>query len=87
MAWPLVALALAVAIREPVGMVLASGAAQAVMLTALAVAVLFFRYRHADPRLTPTPAFDALLWVSAAGFVVAGGWTVWQQAVHALGAA
>ena len=46
-----------------------------------------YSYRHADPRLTPTPAFDALLWVSAAGFVVAGGWTVWQQAVHALGAA
>ena len=69
MAWPLVALMLAVAIREPVGMVLASGVAQAVMLGALAVAVLWFRYRHADPRLTPTPAFDVLLWVSACSVI------------------
>jgi Mn2+/Fe2+ NRAMP family transporter len=86
-AWPLVALLLAVAIREPVGMVLASGVAQAVMLGALAVAVIFFRYRDADPRLTPSPAFDALLWVSAAGFVVVGAWTVWQKAAQLLAAA
>jgi Mn2+/Fe2+ NRAMP family transporter len=86
-AWPLVALLLAVAIREPVGMVLASGVAQAVMLGALAVAVIFFRYRQADPRLAPSPAFDVLLWVSAAGFVVVGAWTVWQKAAQLLAAA
>ena len=85
--WPLVALLLAMAIREPVGMVLASGVAQAVMLGALAVAVIFFRYRHADPRLVPSPAFDALLWVSAVGFVVVGAWTVWQKAAQLLAAA
>jgi Mn2+/Fe2+ NRAMP family transporter len=85
--WPLVAFALAVTIREPVGMVLASGVAQAIMLGALAVAVLFFRYRDADPRLVPSPAFDALLWVSAAGFVVVGAWTVWQKATQLLAAA
>jgi hypothetical protein len=86
-AWPLVALLLAVVIREPVGMVLASGVAQAVMLGALAVAVIFFRYRQADPRLAPSPAFDVLLWVSAAGFVVVGAWTVWQKAAQLLAAA
>ena len=85
-AWPLAALALAVAIREPVGMVLASGVAQAVMLGALAVAVLFFRYRDSDPRLMPSRAFDALLWVSATGFVVVGVWTVWQKATQLLAA-
>jgi Mn2+/Fe2+ NRAMP family transporter len=87
MAWPLVAFLLAAAIREPVGMVLASGVAQAVMLGALAVAVICFRYRSNDPRLTPPPAFDALLWVSAAGFLVVGAWTLWQKAAQLLGAA
>jgi amino acid transporter len=86
-AWPLVAFLLAAAIREPVGMVLASGVAQAVMLGALAVAVICFRYRSNDPRLTPPPAFDALLWVSAAGFLVVGAWTLWQKAAQLLGAA
>jgi hypothetical protein len=68
-------------------MVLASGVAQAVMLGALAVAVICFRYRSNDPRLTPPPAFDALLWVSAAGFLVVGAWTLWQKAAQLLGAA
>jgi Mn2+/Fe2+ NRAMP family transporter len=77
-AWPLVALVLALAIREPVGMVLASGAAQAVMLAALAFAVLFFRYRETDPRLAPSPWWDGLLWLSCAGFVMIGCWTAWQ---------
>jgi hypothetical protein len=78
-AWPLVALTLALAIREPVAMVLASGIAQAIMLAALAVAVLFFRYRECDPRLTPSRAWDVLLWVSSAGFILVGLWTLWQK--------
>jgi Mn2+/Fe2+ NRAMP family transporter len=78
-AWPLVALGLAIAIREPVEMVLASGVAQAVMLAGLAVAVIFFRYGRPDPRLRPSWAFDGLLWLSAAGFVLVGGWTAWQK--------
>jgi hypothetical protein len=78
-AWPLVALALALLIREPVGMVLASGAMQAVMLAALGVAVLWFRYRAMEPRLTPSKPWDLLLWVSAAGFIMVGLWTVWQK--------
>ena len=78
-AWPLVALALALLIREPVGMVLASGAMQAVMLAALGVAVLWFRYRAMEPRLTPSKPWDLLLWVSAAGFIMVGLWTLWQK--------
>jgi Mn2+/Fe2+ NRAMP family transporter len=79
-AWPLVALVFALVIREPVGMVLASGMAQAIMLAAIAVAVLFFRHGAADRRLAPSPASDLLLWVSAAGFIVLGAWTVWHKA-------
>jgi hypothetical protein len=74
-----VALVLALVIREPVAMVLASGIAQAIMLAALGVAVLFFRHRDCDPRLTPSGTWDLLLWLCSAGFVVLGLWTLWQK--------
>jgi len=83
-AWPLVALVLALIIREPVGMVLASGIAQAIMLAALGVAVLFFRYRDFDHRLAPSGAWDLLLWVCSAGFILLGLWTLWQKVVSLL---
>jgi len=41
----------------------------------LAVAVIWFRYGELEPRLKPSPAWDALLWVSAAGFLAVGLWT------------
>ncbi len=85
--WPLVALVLALLIREPVGMVLASGVAQAIMLAALGIAVLYFRYAAVDRRLTPSRAWDALLWLSSAGLIVVGLWTVWQKAMQLLAAA
>jgi Mn2+/Fe2+ NRAMP family transporter len=72
-AWPLVALVLALAIREPVAM------AQAIMLAALGVAVLFFRHRESDPRLAPSLAWDILLWISSVGFILVGLWTLWQK--------
>jgi Mn2+/Fe2+ NRAMP family transporter len=78
-AWPLVALVLGLAIREPVGMVLASGAAQAIMLAAIGVAVLFLRYDAVDRRLVPSKAWDAFLWISSAGLVAVGLWTAWQR--------
>ncbi len=77
--WPLAALILALIIREPVGMVLASGIAQAIMLAALGVAVLFFRHRDFDVRLTPSRGWDLLLWFSSAGFVLIGIWTLLQK--------
>lgn len=86
-AWPLVALVLALAIRAPVAMVLASGMAQAIMLAALGVSVLFFRYRDVDSRLVPSRWWDALLWISSLGFLIVGGWTVWQKAADLLFAA
>ena len=79
MAWPLVAMVLAIAIREPVGMVLASGVAQAIMLSAIGVAVLFFRYCQLDARLIPSRAWDIRLWISSAGLIVVGLWTLWEK--------
>ncbi|MFM9025383.1 MAG: Nramp family divalent metal transporter [Planctomycetaceae bacterium] len=86
-AWVLAALVAALTIREPVGMVLASGAAQAVMLAAIAVAVLVFRHRDLDPRLAPSRAWDGLLWASCAALVVVAAWTLWQRLLDALAAA
>ena len=83
--WTLVALGLALLIREPVGMVLASGIAQAIMLAALGVAVLFFRYGAIDPRLAPSRPWDLLLWVSSAGFIMVGLWTTWQKITTIMG--
>jgi Mn2+/Fe2+ NRAMP family transporter len=82
--WPLAALILALIIREPVGMVLASGIAQAIMLAALGVAVLFFRHRDFDARLTPSRGWDLLLWLSSAGFVLIGVWTLLQKVASLL---
>ncbi|MFM8891129.1 MAG: Nramp family divalent metal transporter, partial [Planctomycetia bacterium] len=77
--WPLVALLFALLIREPVAMVLASGMAQAIMLAALAVAVLYFRHGLVDPRLTPSKGWDLLVWLSSLGFLVIAGWTLYQR--------
>jgi len=60
-------------------MVLASGVAQAVMLAAVGVAVLWFRHAGDGGRLTPSRAWDVLLWISAGGLMFVGGWTVWRK--------
>jgi hypothetical protein len=54
------------------------------MLSALAGAVLWFRFAEGDPRLRPRRRSDALLVVSAAGFVAVGLWTAWQTAAELL---
>jgi hypothetical protein len=64
---------------NPVTLVLLSGVMQAMMLPMLAGAALYFRYRRIDPRLTPSRLWDAFLWVSAAGLLIAGGWTAFIQ--------
>jgi Mn2+/Fe2+ NRAMP family transporter len=78
-AWVLAATLLALLIRQPVAMVLASGIAQSVMLAAIGVAVVYFRWRQTDPRLAPSRAWDALLAASVAGLVTVGLWTLWEK--------
>jgi hypothetical protein len=78
-AWVLAATLLALLIRQPVAMVLASGIAQSVMLAAIGVAVVYFRWRQTDPRLAPSRAWDTLLAASVAGLVTVGLWTLWEK--------
>ncbi len=54
----------------PAKMILASETAQAIMLPMLGAAVLYFRYRRSDENLRPSWLWDAMLWLSLAGFAV-----------------
>jgi Mn2+/Fe2+ NRAMP family transporter len=74
--WPLVALVLYICVRAPAKMVLASGTAQAIMLPMLGAAALYFRYRRSDENLRPGRIWDAMLWLSLAGFAIIGGWSL-----------
>ena len=55
---------------------LAGGVAQALLLPVLGAAALHQRYRRTRSELAPGRLWDTALWVSAAGFTVAGGWTL-----------
>jgi Mn2+/Fe2+ NRAMP family transporter len=74
--WPMVALLLYIGVRAPAKMILASGTAQAIMLPMLGAAALYFRYRRSDEHVRPGRLWDAMLWLSLAGFAVIGGWAL-----------
>jgi Mn2+/Fe2+ NRAMP family transporter len=57
--------------KEPERLVLISGMMQALMLPMLAAAALFFRFRRCDERVRPGPVWDAFLWISSLGMLVA----------------
>jgi hypothetical protein len=46
------------------------------MLPVLGFAALWSRYRRTDAGLTPGKLWDALLWLSCLGFLIAGVWAV-----------
>lgn len=82
--FPFVSLSLYILVRNPVGMVLASGMAQSVMLPMLGFAGLYFRYRRCDRRIMPGGWWDLLLWLSVAGLLLAGGWGAWTEGQKAI---
>jgi hypothetical protein len=72
--FPLFALGTYVFIRYPARLVLASGVMQAIMLPMLAGATLYYRYYRCDRRIIPGRLWDLMLWLSAIGMLIAGGW-------------
>lgn len=70
--FPVVCLVFYILIPDPVGLVLASGLMQALMLPMLAGAAIYFRWQRSDPRIKPSPLWDVLLVVSAIGMLVSG---------------
>jgi len=77
--FPFACLVVYLAFPQPTALVLLSGLMQAIMLPMLACAALFFRYRRCDPRVEPGRLWDTLLWISAAGMLVAGVWALVSQ--------
>ena len=75
-AFPLISFGVFAFIQAPLGLVLAGGVAQALLLPVLGAAALHQRYRRTRSELAPGRLWDTALWVSAAGFTVAGGWTL-----------
>ncbi len=63
-------------VEAPAQLVLAGGVAQALMLPVLGFAALWMRYRATDEGLLPGRLWDLLLWLSAAAFVLVGGWSL-----------
>ncbi len=59
---------------KPTQLILAAGFTQALLLPMLSGAALYFRYRQTDPRLAPGKLWDAFLWLSAIGMLLAGLW-------------
>jgi len=78
-AFPLVSLSIFILFPRPVTLVAISGLIQATLLPMLGGAALFFRYRRCDPRVAPGKPWDALLWLSVMGLLIAGGWGAWTK--------
>jgi Mn2+/Fe2+ NRAMP family transporter len=74
--WPIVALILYIGVRAPTKMILACGTGQAIMLPMLGAAALYFRYKRSDENLRPGRLWDAMLWLSLAGFAIIAGWSL-----------
>jgi manganese transport protein len=62
--YPLLALGLYFAVREPAGLVTVGGYAQALMLPLIAGATIFLRQRDADRRVAPIFLTDIFTWIA-----------------------
>jgi Mn2+/Fe2+ NRAMP family transporter len=64
---------------QPERLILLSGVMQGIMLPMLACSAIYFRYRRGDVRIAPGQLWDCCLWLSAAGLLITGLWTVWTE--------
>jgi Mn2+/Fe2+ NRAMP family transporter len=70
--------------KDPVNLVIIAGLAQAFLLPLLGGAALYFRYQRCDPRIAPGKLWDAFLWVSVVGLVIAGTWSAYSEIAKVL---
>jgi manganese transport protein len=77
--YPAGALALYYAFREPQGLIMAGGIAQALMLPFIAGATIYLRRRDSDPRVGPSLLSDLLTWVAFAAISAVACYTLYSQ--------
>ncbi len=78
-AFPLISLLFFWLYPKPKELVLLAGTMQSFMLPMLGFAAIYFRYKYAYPSLRPTRLWDAFLWLSALGLLIAGVWLAWSK--------
>jgi len=76
---PLYATGIILLWKQPVTLILVSGVGQALLLPFLGGTALFLRYRRLDRDLRPGTLWTAMLWLSVASLVAAGGWQLVEQ--------
>ncbi len=74
--YPVLALGLYYAFREPQGLIKAGGIAQALMLPLIAGATLYLRNRDNDPRVGPAFISDMLTWLAFFGITAVAAYSV-----------
>ncbi|MEM0925405.1 MAG: transmembrane Mn(2+) transporter, partial [Planctomycetota bacterium] len=74
--FPLLCVVIFLVFPAPAKLVLISGITQGIMLPMLGGAALYFRYARQVDGLTPSRAWDVMLWLSAFAMLVTGTWTV-----------
>lgn len=77
--FPMLCLVIYLVFPKPTFLVMLSGLMQAVMLPMLAATALYLRYQRTDARLLPGWLWDACLWLSSLGMLIAGGWLAWSE--------
>jgi Mn2+/Fe2+ NRAMP family transporter len=71
-------------VPEPKRLVLAGGVMQGILLPVMACTAIYFRYKFCDSRLLPGRGWDACLWLSGIGMLIAGAWVAVSKVFPAL---
>jgi Mn2+/Fe2+ NRAMP family transporter len=85
--YPVLALGLYYAFREPQGLIKAGGIAQALMLPLIAGATIYLRRRDNDPRVGPSLLSDVFTWLAFVGITAVASYSVYDLAWSLLGGA
>jgi Mn2+/Fe2+ NRAMP family transporter len=78
--YPVLALGLYYAFREPQGLIKAGGIAQALMLPLIAGATIYLRRRDNDPRVGPSLLSDVFTWLAFVGITAVASYSVYDLA-------
>ena len=77
---PLLSFGLYLAFREPRGLIVIGGYAQALMIPLISAAALYLRYRDSDPRVAPRPVTDFFCWAAFVIITAVAGFSVYDLA-------